>query len=277
MTSARRTRCPSSPAAADRSSTVRSGPESENRTSGWAIASRRTTSLIAEDSARSDLRNFNRAGVAKKRSRTSMRVPSPSAAGVTGPTRPPSTAMLQASAAPRRREVTVSRAAAPMAASASPRKPRERISSRPPSSLEVQWRSTARARSSRAMPSPSSLTRISVAPPPAVAISIRRAPASIAFSTSSLTTLAGRSTTSPAAMRLTMSSLRRRIGIVSFLRARTLADSPRRWKKKASGARQPRRAPLVQVLAVRMARQPLATPLAGPSLPGMVAQPPFSM
>ena len=43
-------------------------------------------------------------------------------------------------------------------------------------------------------------------PPPSVKMSIRLAPASMAFSTSSLTTLAGRSTTSPAAMRLTICS-----------------------------------------------------------------------
>ena len=39
-------------------------------------------------------------------------------------------------------------------------------------------------------------------PPPSVRTSMRRAPASSAFSTSSLTADAGRSTTSPAAMRL---------------------------------------------------------------------------
>ena len=44
-------------------------------------------------------------------------------------------------------------------------------------------------------------------------LSIREAPASMAFSTSSLTTLAGRSTTSPAAMRLTVSGERRRMGM----------------------------------------------------------------
>ena len=63
------------------------------------------------------------------------------------------------------------------------------------------------------MPVPSSVTRISRRPPPSVTISMRRAPASSAFSTSSLTTLAGRSTTSPAAMRLTMPSESWRTGI----------------------------------------------------------------
>src|SRR6476659_651598 len=44
-------------------------------------------------------------------------------------------------------------------------------------------------------------------------MSMWRAPASRAFSTSSLTALAGRSTTSPAAMRLTVSGGRRWIGM----------------------------------------------------------------
>ena len=88
------------------------------------MARRFTTSLIAAASARSDFRNFSRAGVAKKRSRTSTRVPSDRATGLSGATRPPSTAISKASAAPRWREAIVSRAAAPIAASASPRKPR---------------------------------------------------------------------------------------------------------------------------------------------------------
>ena len=49
------------------------------------------------------------------------------------------------------------------------------------------------------MPLPSSVMPIRRRPPPSVKMSIRLAPASMAFSTSSLTTLAGRSTTSPAA------------------------------------------------------------------------------
>ncbi len=47
----------------------------------------------------------------------------------------------------------------------------------------------------------------------AVAISMRRAPASSAFSTSSFTTLAGRSTTSPAAIWSIRVSVSWRIGI----------------------------------------------------------------
>ncbi len=53
---------------------------------------------------------------------------------------------------------------------------------------------------------------------------MRDAPASMAFSTSSLTALAGRSTTSPAAMRLTVSGGRRRMGMgLSLARFRARA------------------------------------------------------
>src|SRR5262245_44842759 len=108
----------------------------------------------------------------------------------------------------------VSRATAPIEGSASPRNPSVRMSSRSSSgSLEVAWRSTASARSSRLMPLPSSVTQIARRPPPSVSTSMWVAPASSAFSTSSLTTLAGRSTTSPAAMRLTMPSDSWRTGI----------------------------------------------------------------
>jgi hypothetical protein len=72
-------------------------------------------------------------------------------------------------------------------------------------------------------PQPSSATRMRVRPPPWASTSIRVAPASMALSTSSLMALAGRSTTSPAAMRLTVSGGRRRIGMGSDFRARSRA------------------------------------------------------
>src|SRR5262245_46743977 len=123
--------------------------------------------------------------------------------------------MLQACGSSAWRVVIVNRAAAPIDGSASPRKPSVRIDNRSSScNFDVACRSTASARSARGMPSPSSLTRISRRPPPSVSTSTRRAPASSAFSTSSFTTLAGRSTTSPAAMRLTMASDSWRTGIV---------------------------------------------------------------
>ena len=66
--------------------------------------------------------------------------------------------------------------------------------------LLVACRSSASRASSGSIPSPSSSTRISFLPPSSTATAMRRAPASSAFSTSSLTTDAGRSTTSPAAI-----------------------------------------------------------------------------
>src|SRR5262245_14853298 len=70
------------------------------------------------------------------------------------------------------------------------------------------------------MPSPSSLTRMTRRPPPSVNTSMRWAPASSAFSISSFTTLAGRSTTSPAAMRLTTDSVSWRTGMALSIRRR---------------------------------------------------------
>ena len=51
------------------------------------------------------------------------------------------------------------------------------------------------------MPQPSSVTRIEASPPCRISTPMTRAPASSEFSTSSLTTDAGRSMTSPAAIR----------------------------------------------------------------------------
>jgi hypothetical protein len=100
--------------------------------------------------------------------------------------------------APATREVTVSRATEASEASASPRKPKVWMSRRSvPSIFDVAWRASASGSSSAGMPQPSSVTRISVLPPSAMATSIREAPASSAFSTSSFTAEAGRSTTSP--------------------------------------------------------------------------------
>ena len=89
-----------------------------------------------------------------------------------------------------------------MAASASPRKPMVEM---PPRSsaqeiFEVAWRRNAVGASSLDMPQPSSVTRINVTPPFLISTVIFFAPASTAFSTSSLMTDAGRSTTSPAAI-----------------------------------------------------------------------------
>ena len=70
-------------------------------------------------------------------------------------------------------------------------------------SFDVAWRSRASGNSSAVMPTPSSVTRTSAAPPSRRSTATAEAPASSAFSTSSLAADAGRSTTSPAAILLT--------------------------------------------------------------------------
>ena len=92
---------------------------------------------------------------------------------------------------------------AEMAARASPRKPRVPMASRSYSvrSLLVAWRRKAVGASSQAMPQPLSVTRIRLMPPCWISTVRVSAPASMAFSMSSFTTDAGRSTTSPAAIR----------------------------------------------------------------------------
>jgi hypothetical protein len=153
------------------------------------------------------LRNFRRAGVAKKKSPTSTCVPTGPEAGSTARTRPPSTRIRLACAAVRGREVIASRAAAPIEGSASPRKPSVVMRTRSSSaSFEVAWRCTASASSSAAIPAPSSAIAIAAIPPSSSETAIRRAPASSAFSISSFTAAAGRSITSPAAMRLAIGS-----------------------------------------------------------------------
>jgi hypothetical protein len=172
-----------------------------------------TTSAMAAFSARSLFRNLSRAGVAENNSRTSTRVPPLRATGRSSCLWPRSTTISWAAAAAGKREATARCAMAPIDGKASPRKPSVAMLKRSSSlSFEVACRSTASARSEALMPIPSSLTRISDRPPATVTMSMPVAPASIAFSISSLTTLAGRSITSPAAMRLIVSALSWRIG-----------------------------------------------------------------
>ena len=174
---------------------------------GSARARTLTASAIPRLSARSERRNFSLAGVARKRSVSSTTVPEPSAAGRTAETWPPSTVIEWAVGAPASRLVTVNRPAAPMEGSASPRNPNVVMLRRSsPSDFDVACRDTASGRSSPAIPLPSSTTRTKALPPLVWVTVIRLAPASTEFSTSSLTTEAGRSTTSPAAMRLMAAS-----------------------------------------------------------------------
>jgi hypothetical protein len=109
--------------------------------------------------------------------------------------------------APSKREDRLMRLTEAMEGSASPLKPKVLMSTRLSSlSFDVAWRSMESVKSSGAMPEPLSVTRMKDLPPPRKATSICVAPASRAFSTSSFTTLAGRSMTSPAAMRLMVPS-----------------------------------------------------------------------
>ena len=154
----------------------------------------------------SDLRNFARAGVLKKRSRTSICVPAGTPASRASVSTPASTTRRNPAPPPSRasrgRESSVRRDTAAIDGSASPRNPKVESAHRSSAvaSFDVAWRRSARRASSGGSPQPSSTTRTSRRPPPSISTSMRRAPASSAFSTSSLTIDAGRSTTSPAAI-----------------------------------------------------------------------------
>ena len=89
-----------------------------------------------------------------------------------------------------------------MEAKASPRKPKVRMFSRSSwvAILLVAWRIKATGISSVSMPLPLSATSMHCTPPRWMDMVTWDAPASMAFSSSSFTTEAGRSTTSPAAM-----------------------------------------------------------------------------
>ena len=161
----------------------------------------------------SERRNFLRAGTLKNRSRTVIWVPGASAASSDRSILPPAISTRAPVASSAARVSSTSRETEPIEGSASPRKPRVEmlIRSLALESLLVACRSKASMASSRSIPQPSSVTRISRRPP--LSTSIRRcdAPASSEFSSSSLTTEAGRSTTSPAAILLATSSERIRI------------------------------------------------------------------
>src|SRR5882672_2486540 len=158
-------------------------------------------------------RNLRRAGTLKKRSRTSTVVPGGCAAGAA--CWPLLAVTFQPCAACAVRDVISRRDTEAMLGRASPRKPKLTTCSRSSSALIllVAWRASANGNSSAAMPLPSSRTRHNATPPLSTSMSMRRAPASRAFSTSSLMTEAGRSTTSPAAIWLMSSGSRMRMGM----------------------------------------------------------------
>src|SRR5437879_745911 len=122
-----------------------------------------------------------------------------------------------------------------MDGSASPRKPSVVMASRSPTPaiLLVACRASAIGSSSDAMPQPSSRTRTRPTPPRSTSMSMRVAPASSAFSTSSLTTEAGRSITSPAAIWSTSSPGRMRIGMQTAVYRRS--DARERARRSGCG------------------------------------------
>ncbi len=197
------------------SSTVRPSAAVVKPTAGWARATWRTASRHRSCSVPTVRRNLRRAGVLKKRLRTVTLVPTGPAVGRGGETVSPSTSICAAAGLSAVRERMESRETAAIEASASPRKPSVAIRSRSvaASILLVACGATARCSSPSGMPEPSSVMRTSSVPPCSRSTPIRPAPASRAFSISSFTTLAGRSTTSPAAIWLATSGERRRMGL----------------------------------------------------------------
>ena len=157
---------------------------------------------MCELSVFSARRNLRRAGVLKNRSRTSTTVPGRVPAGRSKTVVPPSTSISHPESASPPRVRSRNRETEAIEGNASPRKPSDPIEVRSStdSILLVAWRSIARRASSGVIPTPSSLTRISVLPASLTRTETAVAPASIEFSTSSRTTAAGRSTTSPAAI-----------------------------------------------------------------------------
>src|SRR5580704_12982668 len=166
-----------------------------------------------------------------------MVVPGGWAAGRTGLSAPPSQLISAACAAASAHDTRRSRATEPIEGSASPRKPSVLTASRSSSDaiLLVAWRCRASGSSSARMPRPSSRTRIRPTPPRSTSMSMRLAPASRLFSTISLTTEAGRSMTSPAAIWSTSSPESMRMGI----RRRSLQANAHPVRRGAAARLQP--------------------------------------
>ena len=162
-----------------------------------------TATVTAAPSALSFFKYLSLAGVLKKRFFTIIVVPSGQPAASKDTVFPASSSTLVPVSASLSFVVSSTRLTEDMAARASPRKPRVAIASSPRSSrsLLVAWRRKAIFASSGAIPQPLSVTRMKDIPPPCISTVTLFAPASIEFSQSSFTTEAGRSTTSPAAIR----------------------------------------------------------------------------
>ena len=156
---------------------------------------------MAADSVDGRFWNDKRAGRFANKLRTSMTVPGAIPAGSNGFFAPSSTEIRIPSESSVRLD-TRSSLTIPILASASPLNPSVWIALRSvaAASLLVACRVTANSNSSAGIPPPSSITEIRSNPPLSISTRIRLEPASMLFSTNSLTTCAGRSTTSPAAI-----------------------------------------------------------------------------
>ena len=190
---------------------------------GFPSASNETVLKISLASTDGDRRNFLRTGTLKKSALTSMVVPWERTAGVQEKSFPPSTITIVPFVGVEGRSFLLSSGAGhvsrlnfeieAMEGIASPRNPiviRAWMSSTS-RSFDVACRSKQRRASSLFMPQPLSLMRIICLPPPWISMPISVEPASREFSTNSLTTEAGFSMTSPAAIWLMVCSLRTRI------------------------------------------------------------------
>ena len=152
---------------------------------------------------RAELKNFLRAGVLKKISLTVTRVPILPAVGCISLQLPsPSALNFHADDSPSDLLVISNRETELILAKASPRNPKVATDAKsaPVLILLVACRLTASNNSSLGIPKPLSVTEIDFSPPSSISISIWSAPESKAFSSNSLTTEAGLSTTSPAAI-----------------------------------------------------------------------------
>ena len=160
-----------------------------------------------------DLRNLRRAGTLKNRLFTVKLHPRAHDTGSWFWSFEPAMAISVPSSSVSLRVFSSTCATAAMEASASPRKPMVCKANRSAASriLEVAWRSKERRASVSDMPFPSSMTWMAVFPASVINTWMFLASASMAFSTSSFTTEAGRWITSPAAIWLATESGNTRI------------------------------------------------------------------
>ena len=209
--------------------------------SGCESASFVRKSLMCAVSVWFVLRNFLRAGVLKNRSSTRIVVPRLQPASRMSVSLPPVIVTCVPRSLSASRVSMVNRETEAMVGSASPRNPSVATLVRSLTSriLLVAWRWMAMRASSMLMPLPLSVTRMKLVPPAIISTSMRVEPASMAFSTSSLMTEAGRSTTSPAAILLIVLSSSRWMMLIPDLPPSSPAPAvytARSWPPAASSS-----------------------------------------